>query len=1063
MRIHAALLVLLTVLTTVQATAVAGDPEDPQEALVLRARKAAAANDVAELRAVVASDDPWKVISALCALGDLDVAAGIAAVTKGRLVERAPAHVDEWRAWAGDRLLAAKAYRDVRAGERAFTAGKPADALALLSRVALPPDMPASIEQRLHFALGVVQETLGRRDLVIPEMLAAAKAAERLGWWIRAWTAADFCYQAAMLAGRTQEAAAAAETLFAAGRAAADDAWIATARGKRGAAILFAGRLDEGLEEMRASLAWRAAHPEAGRDLELLVAFNVALVATGHTAEAIPALEAILASPSDLPRWGLRQTAQSLCDAYRAEGRFADAAARLPQVVSLIDDTMAPRDRAAALVGVGFLERVQGNFARALAAYQEAVGYAEASGDDDTILAAYAGLASQLSAVGDLDGAGDTLRRALGHAESRGKARAATTIRTMLGGVEREAGDGRAARDNLLTALQEAKTSGDRSVRAAALAGLGGIESAEGHAEQALAYLTEAVVLAGELRDGPGQARGLAYLGEALVRAGRPAEAVEKCLESERLGGDLGLVEAVVYAQRVRAEALLALGDGRQALTVSLSAVEGLGRLARWHPQERGAGLRESWDELFAVGARAARSLGDVGAFAQILETGRAWSLREVLGGTDALRAEEVPSDFARELAQSANAVRAERLQFERLHDAPDLAAQLAQRGRVRTAEAALAKVEERLESHQRAAASLAVPSPVSLAEIRSSLDPGTALVEHLLVGDEMAALVVTPAGSGGTGAPRIVSLGAVESLAADVGELLSAIAAGPAPEALRDRLRLRVLSPLRLPDGTKRLLVSPDGPLHGVPWRLVMPELEVVEVPSASVMLALTRRLSNPAGDVLALANPIPGAGAGPKSVGVPKRRTGLGRLPEAEEEARAFATVLLVGPEATKSHLRAALSTRPRWRSIHFACHGVLRDAQPIFSGLVLTSDATDDGLLSQGEVLRTRFPTDLVVLSACETAKGRGYRGGGMVGLSRAFLYAGASAVIGSLWRVDDAATRALMTRFYELWRPAAGAAGLPAATALARAQDFVRSNPRWAEARYWAAWVLVGRPD
>jgi CHAT domain-containing protein len=106
--------------------------------------------------------------------------------------------------------------------------------------------------------------------------------------------------------------------------------------------------------------------------------------------------------------------------------------------------------------------------------------------------------------------------------------------------------------------------------------------------------------------------------------------------------------------------------------------------------------------------------------------------------------------------------------------------------------------------------------------------------------------------------------------------------------------------------------------------------------------------------------------------------------------------------------------------------------------------------------------RISADLAVLSACETAKGKVVQGEGIVGLTRAFMYAGAPRVLCSLWKVDDAATKALMVRFYELWNPATGE-GLPAAEALRKAQDFIRSQVRWKDPRYWAAWVLWGLPD
>ena len=106
--------------------------------------------------------------------------------------------------------------------------------------------------------------------------------------------------------------------------------------------------------------------------------------------------------------------------------------------------------------------------------------------------------------------------------------------------------------------------------------------------------------------------------------------------------------------------------------------------------------------------------------------------------------------------------------------------------------------------------------------------------------------------------------------------------------------------------------------------------------------------------------------------------------------------------------------------------------------------------------------RIPTDLVVLSACETGKGKAYAAEGIVGFTRAFMYAGSPRVICSLWKVDDKATQALMVKFYELWNPKDGSAGMPAALALREAQQHIKSQAKWKHPYYWAAWVLWGLP-
>jgi CHAT domain-containing protein len=97
-------------------------------------------------------------------------------------------------------------------------------------------------------------------------------------------------------------------------------------------------------------------------------------------------------------------------------------------------------------------------------------------------------------------------------------------------------------------------------------------------------------------------------------------------------------------------------------------------------------------------------------------------------------------------------------------------------------------------------------------------------------------------------------------------------------------------------------------------------------------------------------------------------------------------------------------------------------------------------------------------LAFLSACQTGRGHFVQGEGLVGLTRAFLFAGTPRVICSLWAVDDEATQALVGEFYRRWK-----AEVPVARALREAQDAVKKDPRWEHPWFWAAWVLWGLPE
>lgn len=142
-----------------------------------------------------------------------------------------------------------------------------------------------------------------------------------------------------------------------------------------------------------------------------------------------------------------------------------------------------------------------------------------------------------------------------------------------------------------------------------------------------------------------------------------------------------------------------------------------------------------------------------------------------------------------------------------------------------------------------------------------------------------------------------------------------------------------------------------------------------------------------------------------------------------------------------------------------IHFASHGFIDENIPERSGILFTTEtgSKEPGILQVSEIMRLKLSADLVTLSACSTGLGRLVNGEGILGLTRAFFYAGARNVTVSLWNVNDSATAALMKAFYENLNR-----GLPKGEALREAKlGMLQSqNTAWHHPYFWAAFVLVG---
>ena len=168
--------------------------------------------------------------------------------------------------------------------------------------------------------------------------------------------------------------------------------------------------------------------------------------------------------------------------------------------------------------------------------------------------------------------------------------------------------------------------------------------------------------------------------------------------------------------------------------------------------------------------------------------------------------------------------------------------------------------------------------------------------------------------------------------------------------------------------------------------------------------------------------------------------------------------ATLVATGFDASRESLESANLTK--YAILHFATHGILDPKHPENSGLFLSMVDRDgkaqNGFFSLQDIYGLHAPVELVVLSACRTGLGKEVRGEGLIGLTRGFMYAGASSVVASLWKVDDEATAELMKRFYANMLQRA----MTPAAALRAAQNSIRQEPQWHSPYYWAAFTLQG---
>lgn len=377
---------------------------------------------------------------------------------------------------------------------------------------------------------------------------------------------------------------------------------------------------------------------------------------------------------------------------------------------------------------------------------------------------------------------------------------------------------------------------------------------------------------------------------------------------------------------------------------------------------------------------------------------------------------------------------------------------------------------------------------PLSLPEIQREIrDRNTVVLEYHLAEPRSFLWVIDGKSMASFELPGQARL---EAEARQVHRLVSRSRELISREAAQLRLRhlgSRLLGPVADRLGTRRLLIIPHEALLYVPFG-ALPEPpgmdplllrhEVVVLPSVSALDALQRRSVGraPPQGLLALLADAVFQPDDPRLQGEARRRAAAslteplpgGELPRLWFAGHEAAAILSLVPAeralpATgfKASRELVLSGQlARFRILHFATHALVDEQHPEQSGLVLSRfDAAGhpvEGLLQPTTIEKLRFPADLVVLSACQTALGRPVRGEGLLGLTRSFLTAGADRVLVSLWKVDDRATAALMERFYQaLFRKR-----LSPPAALREAQLSMWREKRWEDPYYWSGFMLQG---
>lgn len=778
---------------------------------------------------------------------------------------------------------------------------------------------------------------------------------------------------------------------------------------------------------------------------------------------------------------------------YDLQGDYAEALAHYGKSLELYRALDATSGALMILNNVGIVYEHQGNYAPALDAYQKVLAAREAQGDKTNAALALNNLGNIYSLQGNFAQALEHYQRALGLIEPTGDKGRTASIINNIGGLYQRQGRYAEALAYIARSLSLSEALGAKRGIAGALTNMGEVRVLQADYAQARSLYLRAQVLYEELGDKRGTAQLLNNFGAVSLAEGRHDEALVHARRaatiSQQIGSNGTLWKALVIeggsyrAQGETASAMRSFGEAIAVIERMRAEVAGGEQEQQLFFEDKLSPYHAMMELLLSEG-RAADAL----AYA---ENAKGRTLLDVIRrGRVNVTKSMTAAERAREM-QLKNALVSLGTQSrnERERATPD-------RGRLDALDAALKQARLEFEAFQvgvaaahpalKAQRDVAQPLSLSEADLLRLIEPEGALLEFVVTEKKVYLFVL--AETAPAGPPRLdvraYELGVERK---ELGERVEAFrrqVAGrdgnfrPHARALYDLLLGPALVQLR---GKRSLVIVPDDVLWELPFqalqagdnRYLLEQHAISYAPSLSVLYKMTESAAKGGGgpraapQLLAFGNPLSGGARSPGTAFV--RHGGASALlPEAEREVKTLVRIYggasaraYVGADAAESRFKAEAG---RYNVLHLATHGEVNDANPMYSYVLLARDegSGEDGLLEAWELTEMDLKSALVVLSACETGRGRVGKGEGMIGLSWALFVAGSPSAVVSQWKVESRSTTALMLDFHHqlLRGGGTGRARTSKAEALRRAALKLLRSAEYRHPFYWAGFIPVG---
>lgn len=755
--------------------------------------------------------------------------------------------------------------------------------------------------------------------------------------------------------------------------------------------------------------------------------------------------------------------------AYRSLGDYPKAIEYHQQSLAISRAIKDHQSEGQSLSNLGNAYQALGDYDRAIEYYQQHLALAKGIEDRKGEGVSLSNLGVAYFSLGDYAKAINYYQQSLSIAKSIKNYQGEGQSLSNLGNVYQALGDYDQAIEYYKQSLDIKERIKDLQGEGTSLGNLGNIYDVLGNYAKAIVYYQQHLEVARYIKDPEGEAAALGNLGNSYSALGNYAKAIEYQQQSLAIAKNTKNRKAEEQSLSNLADAYQGMGDYAKAIDYQQQSLV----IARGIGDKDGEG-RTMNNLGFALFKQ-----GNLQEAERVLRSGigARESLRAKLGDNDAFKISifEEQSRTYRLLQQVLIA-----------QNQPNAALEIAERGRARAFVELLATRLSSSQASKLTGSHLSTSiTPPTIGQIQQvAKEHAATLIEYSIIYENVnisnqgepreSALFVWVVQPTGEVAFRQVDLkplwrqkqnNSLRELAVN-----SFIFKGPYAElgtSARTKLQQLLVQPVAdlLPkDSDARVIFIPQEHLFLVPFpalrdangKYLIEEHPILTAPSIQA-LQLTHQQREKVRQaalqkMVVLGNPtMPSFSS---QIGTPP--TPLRPLPVAQEEAEAIAKLLnttaITGNQATKV---AMLQLFPQARLIHLATHGSFDNIPGFSSWIALAPSPSDSGILTAEDIFHLKLNAELIVLSACETGRGK-ITGDGVIGLSRSLIAAGVPSAIVSLWNVNDQSTKLLMTEFYRHWLSNGD-------KAQALRQAMLATMKQYPNPRDWAAFTLIGEPE